>query len=97
MIWDSRSIITLAKYGNFLEYIKRCKVTMCSDGSNRNIEEQCRCPGVVQAYLDGQAIMTIISQIEAIKRGYHVFFNLRKENTFIIEDHRGRVARDSVD
>ena len=40
VIWDSGSTITLAKERNFLEDIIQCKVTMCSNGSKRKIEEQ---------------------------------------------------------
>ena len=97
LIWDSGSTITLAKNKNLLEDIKGCKVTMRSNGGNRRIQEQGIWPGVGQAYLDDRAITNIVSQSEAIKRGYHVYFNLRKENAFLIEDHKGRIQKYPVD
>ena len=46
VIWDSWSTITLAKDEVLLEDIKRCKVTMCSNGGNINITQQGTWPGI---------------------------------------------------
>ena len=46
VIWDSGSTITLLKYEVLLEDIKRCKVTMCSNGGNINITQQGTWPGI---------------------------------------------------
>ena len=70
---------------------------MCSNGGNSKIEEQGNWPGVGKAYRDGQAITKMVYPSDAIKRGYHVFFNSRKENAFLIEDYKGRVVRYPVE
>ena len=84
----------LAKDEKMLKNINECKVTMCSNGGNRNITQQGDWPGVGQAYLDGNALTNIVSLSEAVKRGDHVKFDSRVENCFTVTDiHHGRVTR----
>ena len=40
VIWDSGLTIVLAKKKSMIEDIKKCKVTMCSNGGKRSIEEE---------------------------------------------------------
>ena len=65
---------------------------MCSNGGNRKIAEEGNWPGVGQAYLDEKALTNIVSQSEAIKRGYRVTFDSEIENTFIVTDRATRVT-----
>ena len=97
VIWDFGSSITLEKNKYLLEDIKECKVTMCTNGGNRQITQEGTWMRIGQAYLDGQAITNIVSQSEAIKRWYHVTFDSDVKNAFIIKDQQNRVARYPVD
>ena len=49
-------------------------------------------PVVWQSYLDDKSLNNAVSQSEAIKVGYQVMFNSRKESALLIEDQQGRVG-----
>ena len=70
---------------------------MCLNGVDINITQQGTWPEIGQAYLDGKSITNIVSQSEAIKRGYHVTFDSEIENAFVIKDRQKRVTRYLVD
>lgn len=61
IIWDSVLAMTLAKNKKLLDEIKRCKVTMCSSGGNRNIKKECNWTGVGKSYLNDKALTNIVS------------------------------------
>ena len=49
-----------------------------------SIEEEGHWPGYGQSYLDEMALMNIVSQSEAIKRGYMVKFDSEVDNSFVV-------------
>ena len=79
-----------------LEGIKKCKVTMCSNGGNSSIEEEGHCPGVGRSYPYTRALTNIELQSKAIKRGYKVRFYSGVKKRFVITDLVFQVIRYSV-
>ena len=70
-----------------------CKVTLCSNGGNKEITREGHWPGVGQAYLDRNTLTNIVSLSETVKRGDHVQFDSRVENCFKVTDKKGQVTK----
>ena len=81
-ILDSGSPITPTKIRDLLSNLKRCKVTMGTNGGSKFITEEGNWKSHGHAYLVEITIANIVWVSDMIKKGFKVFFDSNAENCF---------------
>ena len=92
---DSGSTITvghdLRLFTDIRELVE--KVIMETNGGNTNVTHEGHWIGYGDAYYHPNAIMNIVSVSDAVKKGFHVFFDSEVENVFYVTNKKGVTIR----
>ena len=95
-ILDSGSTITLGRSKEEMKNVRDVKgsVVMSTNAGNKRLEREGEWREWGKSFLDPSALTNIISISDAVRKGFRVLFDSKKENCFyVVDPHDGKVIR----